>query len=156
MDTDRMLREHIVKLLRGGSAHATFEQAMAGFPPEQINEKPQHLPYSAWELLEHLRIAQWDILEFMVNPHYQEPTWPADYWPAEPGSREAWQRSLEAFGDDLETICALALDPKTDLYAKIPHGSGQTYLREFLLVADHNAYHLGQMVMLRRLLGAWE
>jgi hypothetical protein len=150
-----VLREHIVKLLRGGSAHATFEQAVAGFPLEQINEKPEHLPYSAWELLEHLRLAQWDILDFMVNSDYEELDWPDDYWPSELGNAGSWQESLEAFADDLETICALALDPKTDLYTKIPHGLDQTYLREFLLVADHNAYHLGQMVMLRRLLEIW-
>lgn len=155
MDTDSMLREHILKLLRGGNAHATFQQAIQGFPLEQINLKPGGLPYSAWDLLEHLRIAQWDILDFMVNPNYQELDWPKDYWPTAEGDPQRWQQSVKAFDKDFEEICRLAQDSKVRLFERIPHGSGQTYLREFLLVADHNAYHTGQLVMLRRLLAAW-
>jgi len=156
MDNNRVLREHILQLLRGGNAHTTLEHAVENFPLEKMNQKPPHLPYSAWDLLEHLRIAQHDILDFMVNPDYKELTWPKDYWPSEEGSTKKWRESLRALEDDLEAICALARDPQTKVYDKIPHGSGQTYLREFLLVADHNAYHIGQLVVLRRLLEAWD
>ncbi|MCL6525392.1 MAG: DinB family protein [Thermaceae bacterium] len=149
------LRAQIQQLLRGGNAHVPFAQAVEGFPLERVNQRPQGLPYSAWDLLEHLRIAQRDILDFMVNPHYKEPQWPQDYWPSRPGDAQTWQTSLHSFEGDLERIIHLALDPQIQLDAAIPHGQGQTYLREFLLAADHNAYHIGQLVLLRRLLGAW-
>lgn len=155
MDSDQNLREHLLKLLQGGSAHATVSQATQGFPLDKINLKPGDLPYSAWDLLEHLRIAQRDILDFMVNPAYQELQWPQDYWPSQPGNAQKWQQSLADFARDFEEISRLAQDPKVPLFERIPQGSGQTYLREFLLVADHNAYHTGQLVMLRRLLDAW-
>lgn len=149
------LRAQIQQLLRGGNAHVPFAQAVEGFPLERVNQRPQGLPYSAWDLLEHLRIAQRDILDFMVNPHYKEPHWPQDYWPSRPGDAQTWQASVHSFEGDLERMIHLALDPQIQLDAAIPHGQGQTYLREFLLAADHNAYHIGQLVLLRRLLGAW-
>lgn len=156
MDEGGALREHILQLLRGGNAHPTFEGAAGGFPLARINQKPGHLPYSAWGLLEHLRIAQHDILDFMVNPAYQRLEWPKNYWPTSAGDAKKWHKSVRAFEDDLEAICDLARSPKTKLYEKIPRGGRQTYLRESLLGADHKAYHLGQLIMLRRLLDVWE
>ncbi len=120
--------------------------------------KLERLPYTAWQLLEHVRLAQWDILDFSHNPDYREKKFPDDYWPKTeaPPNEEAWRKSVAAFRHDLKEMQKLVENPKTDLFAKIPWGDGQTILREALLVADHNAYHLGQLVMLRRLLGAWE
>ena len=155
-DKDRSLREHLLYLLRGGGAHVNFEDAVKDFPAELINAKAEGVPYTPWALLEHMRIAQWDILEFSRSAAHTSPDWPEGYWPA-PG-REAgagdWQRSVEAFRADLAAVCALVEDPAGDLYARIPHGDGQTLLREALLVADHNAYHLGALVTLRRTLEA--
>jgi DinB superfamily len=158
MSSDKALREHLVKLLNGGNAHADFKAAMKDFPAELRGKTPKGAEHSPWELLEHMRIAQWDILDFSRNLNYKARKWPDDYWPgtAAPPEAKAWDRSMRAFGKDLKEMCALVSDEKTDLFAKIPHGDGQTILREALLVADHNAYHLGQMVLLRRLLGAWK
>jgi len=154
---DSSLREHLLYLLRGGGAHLDFEKAIAGLPDELRGAKPSGLPFSAWSLLEHMRIAQWDILEFSRDAKHTSPSWPEGYWPIAdaPPSPEAWDRSVAAFRADRKAMEQLVANPKTDLNAKIPHGEGQTILREALLVADHNAYHLGQFVMLRRLLGAW-
>jgi uncharacterized damage-inducible protein DinB len=158
MSKDKALREHLIKLLEGGNAHADFKTAIKGFPVELRGKTPKGAEHSAWELLEHLRIAQWDILDFSRNPDYKAPKWPEGYWPetAAPPDEKAWDKSVRAFGRDLKAMCALVSDEKTDLFAKIPHGDGQTVLREALLVADHNSYHLGQVVLLRRLLGAWK
>ncbi|MGO9338148.1 MAG: DinB family protein [Terracidiphilus sp.] len=158
MADDKALREHLVKLLNGGDAHADLEQAIASFPAELRGKTPKGAEHSPWELLEHMRIAQQDILDFSINPGYKEKEWPKDYWPAtaEPPDPKAWDRSINGFCEDLKALSALAEDKKTDLFAKIPHGDGQTILREILVVADHNSYHLGQMVLLRRLLGAWK
>jgi hypothetical protein len=157
MADDKALRQHLVKLLKGGDAHADFEHAIADFPAELRGKTPKGAEHSPWELLEHLRIAQQDILDFSINPDYKEKEWPKEYWPATdaPPDPKAWDRSINAYCEDLKALCALAEDPKTDLFAKIPHGDGQTILREILVVADHNSYHLGQLVLLRRLLGAW-
>ncbi len=154
---DSSLREHLLYLLRGGGAHLDFEKAIAGLPDELRGAKPSGLPFSAWSLLEHMRIAQWDILEFSRDAKHTSPSWPEGYWPMSdaPPSPEAWDRGVAAFRADRKAMEQLVANPKTDLNAKIPHGEGQTILREALLVADHNAYHLGQLVMLRRLLGAW-
>ncbi len=154
---DSSLREHLLYLLRGGGAHLDFEKAIAGLPTELRGAKPSGLPFSAWGLLEHMRIAQWDILEFSRDPKHTSPAWPEGYWPATdaPPSIEAWDRSVAAFRADRKAMERLVAADKTDLHAQIPHGDGQTILREALLVADHNAYHLGQLVLLRRLLGAW-
>jgi uncharacterized damage-inducible protein DinB len=154
---DKSLREHLLYLLKGGGAHLNFEQAIADLPVELRDRKPPEAAHTVWQLFEHMRIAQWDILEFSRNPQHVSPDWPSGYWPT-PGispDQKAWEASVEAFRRDLRAMEKLVADPATDLFAKIPHGDGQTILREALLVADHNAYHLGQIVQLRRLLGAW-
>lgn len=152
-----MLREEVVKLLGGGSAHADFDKAVANFPAGLRGVRPESTPHSGWELLEHLRIAQWDMLEFSRNPRHESPEWPAGYWPAgpEPPSARAWDDSVAAFRADLRAMQALVGDAKSDLFTPFPHGQGQTLLREALQLADHNAYHIGELVFLRRLLGAW-
>ena len=155
---EKILREHLVNLLRGGGAHLDFDSAVKSIPAALRGRRPARSPHSPWELIEHLRIGQWDILEFCRNAKHQSPKWPEGYWPksAAPPSASAWSKSIRAFRADLEAMCALVADPRTDLYARIPHGDGQTVLREALLIADHNAYHLGQLVLVRRLLGAWK
>lgn len=158
MDPDTALRDHLSRLLDWEDAHAGFAAVVEGVPFAQQGLTPAGLPYSAWQLLEHMRMTQNDILEFCRNPEYEEPSWPEDYWPktsAPPGA-DAWRLSVHAFRRDREALKALAADPKVDLFATIPHGSGQTYLREILLVADHSAYHLGQLLLVRRLLGNWQ
>jgi len=155
--TDAQLRDQLVKLLEWKEAHAGFDKAVAGIPPDLRGKQPSGL-HSPWQLLEHLRIAQHDILEFCRNPQYEEMHWPDDYWPPspEPPSARAWDESLERYREDRNAMQALARDTSLDLAAKIPHGSGQTYLREILLVADHCAYHVGQLIVVRKLLGAWD
>jgi hypothetical protein len=157
MDKDKALRDHLLYLLRGGGAHLSFDDAAGGLAPEHRGAKAPGTPHSAWRLLEHMRIAQWDILEFSRNAEHVSPPFPNGYWPDgdAPPDEAAWERSVEAFRADLRAMEGLVADPATDLYAPIPHGEGQTILREALLVADHNAYHLGQLVMVRRALGAW-
>ena len=152
------LRQHVINLLNGGNAHATFDAAVKNFPPELRGKKPKGAEYSAWQLLEHLRIAQWDILEFSRDPKHQSPEWPSGYWPAKPAPPDdkAWDKSVRAFRRDLKELCDMVADEAVDLFARIPLGDGQTVLREALLVADHNAYHIGQLVLVRRLLGAWK
>jgi hypothetical protein len=153
----KQLREHLRYLLNGGGAHTRFDDVAKNMPEESRGAKPNGLPHSAWMLLEHLRLAQWDILEFSRNSKHKSPTWPDGYWPKTeaPPSTVAWNRSVHQFRKDLKTMQDLVADPKTDLYARIPWGDGQSILREALLLADHNAYHLGQLVDVRRLLGAW-
>ncbi len=152
------LHEHLIYLLGGGGAHAKFDDVIKDMPEKLRGVKPEGLPHSAWMLLEHLRIAQWDILEFSRNAKHNSPEWPEGYWPRTeaPPTLTAWNKSVQQFRKDLEEMQDLVANPKTDLYARIPWGDGQTILREALLVADHNAYHLGQLVDLRRLLGAWK
>ena len=154
---DRSLREHLVYLLTGGGAHVSFDAAVARFPASLRGARHPGVPYSAWEILEHLRIAQWDILEFSRNPKHVSPEWPAGHWPRSkaPSSARAWAQSIKAFKVDLLAMVKLVENPRTDLFARIPHGDGQTVLREALLVADHNSYHLGQLVLLRKMLKAW-
>ena len=151
------LREHLLYLLRGGGAHLDFEKTFAGLPPESRGVKAAGTPHTPWQLLEHLRIAQWDILDFCRNSQYKELEFPAGYWPRTdaPPDDAAWEKSLAAFRADLKAMQDLVANPSTNLFARIPHGQGQTILREALLVADHNAYHFGQLVLVRRLLGAW-
>ena len=155
-DRDRSLREHLLYLLRGGGAHIKFEDAIDGFPAEFYNARAEGVPYTPWQLLEHMRIAQWDILEFSRSAAHVSPKWPEGYWPEEgvAADEDDWRRSVEGFRADLRAVEALVEDGSNDLYAKIPHGEGQTLLREALLVADHNAYHLGALVTLRRALEA--
>ena len=152
------LRQHLLDLLRGHNAHVDFDAALSDIPSKLRGVKPPGASYTAWQLLEHMRIAQWDILEFSRNPKHKSPAWPEGYWPKTeaPPSAASWNNSLRSFRADLKGMAKLVADKKTDLYAKIPHGTGQTILREALLVADHNAYHLGQIVLLRRLLGIWK
>jgi uncharacterized damage-inducible protein DinB len=158
MSTDQSLRHHLLELLRGGSAHLGFDQAIEGLPADLRGARTQELPHTPWQLLEHLRLAQWDILEFSRDPKHVSPKWPEGYWPetAAPPDDSAWDRSVEQLRSDLQAMQDLVADPQTDLFAKIPWGEGQTILREALLVADHNAYHLGQLVTLRQALGAWQ
>jgi hypothetical protein len=148
------LRKHLDNLLRMKGAHLSLEAAVADFPVALRGAKPAGVPHSAWELLEHMRLAQEDILDFSRNPNYRERKFPDDYWPATeaPPSEEAWATSVERFQNDMQAMQALIADTGHDLLAKIPHGKGQTLLREALLVADHNAYHLGQLMFLRKML----
>ena len=152
------VREQVVALLRGGNAHVAFDQVIKDFPAKLRGIKPNGAPHTAWQLLEHMRIAQWDILEFSRSSKHVSPAWPSGYWPKteKPLNSDAWEKAIVSFKKDLKAIQKLIEDPKTDLYATIPHGTGQNILREALLVADHNAYHLGQLVLLRRLLGVWK
>lgn len=158
MPDDQALRLHLVQLLEGGHAHASFDHATRGFPVEKAGERPQGLPYSAWELLEHMRIAQHDILRFSQSAEHRSPEWPSGYWPKAPTPRhqDEWAKSLKQFLGDLAEFLAMVRDPKSDLYTPFPWGDGQTLLREALLIADHNSYHLGQLVLVRRLLGSWK
>jgi hypothetical protein len=158
MSNDAALRQHLVSLLTEANAHATFDDAVKDLPAGLRGRVPKGAQHSPWQLLEHLRIAQWDILEFSRNPKHKSPDWPGEYWPAspEPPDDKAWDKSVRAFRKDLKEMCDLVSDPSTDLYAKIPHGDGQTILREALVTADHNAYHVGQLVLQRILLGAWK
>lgn len=156
-DPNQSLREHLVELLTGGHAHAKFEDAIKGLPEKLRGAKPQNFPHSPWMILEHLRLAQSDILEFSRNKKHESPKWPEGYWPkTEAPSEEAWTKSVDQFESDLSAMKDLIKNPSTDLFAKIPWGDGQTILREALLVADHNAYHVAQLVDVRRLLGDWK
>jgi DinB family protein len=156
--SEKTLREYLQKVLNWHDAHADWKAALAGIPAKARGAKPKGAPYSVWELLEHARLAQWDLLEFCRNPKHVSPDWPSGYWPKSPAppSAAAWGKSVREFFRDLEEMQKLVADPKTDLYAPIPWGDGQTILREVLLLADHNAYHLGQIVLVRRLVGAWK
>lgn len=155
--SDKALREHVLYLLQGGGAHLGFEQATSDLPEDLRGAKVAGSTHSPWRLLEHLRICQWDILEFSRNPQHVSPEFPDGYWPDgdAPPDAGAWDRSVSQFRSDLQAMMDLVANPEIDLTARIPHGDGQTILREALLVADHNAYHLGQLVFLRRCLGAW-
>jgi DinB superfamily len=150
-------RAALARLLDWEDAHASFEKVVAGLDSELQGQVPPGLPYSPWQLLEHLRLTQEDILEFCRNPNYEERRWPDEYWPTTPAppSPRSWSESVKGFLRDREALKQLALDPKLDLLGEVPAGQGQTYLRELLLVADHTAYHLGELVVVRRALGAW-
>ena len=152
---DKLLREHLLYLLRDGGAHTDFDHAIGDWPVQLAGAKVANFPHTAWMLLEHMRIAQWDILEFSRNPRHKSPPWPEGYWPESemPPSEKAWKDSMAAFKKDLRAMEQLVANPRADLCAKLPWGDGQTILREALLVADHNAYHLGQLVMLRKCIG---
>jgi len=151
------LREQLVSLLKGGQAHVHFMDAIEGFPEAKRGAFVEGLPHTGWQLLEHVRIVQWDILEFSRDAKHVSPGFPEGYWPKTPGPPDdaAWEKSVQSFQHDLQEMTKLVKNPKTDVHAAIPHGQGQTVLREALLLADHNAYHLGQLVDLRRALGAW-
>jgi hypothetical protein len=154
---DRVIREQLIALLKGGSAHVHFADVVEDFPERQRGTFAPGLKHTAWQLLEHARIAQWDILEFSRNPQHVSPNFPGGYWPKTPGppTDDAWVKSWKTFQRDLDQMIALIGAPQTDLYAKISHGEGQTVLREALVLADHNSYHLAQLVDLRRAFGSW-
>jgi DinB family protein len=158
MAGDTKLRKDVLDLLRGGHAHIGFKKAVSGMPEELRGRKPRGAPYTAWQQVEHMRICQWDILEYIRNPGHVSPEWPSGYWPQPaPSTKTAWDKSVRAFHADLKALEDMAGDPATDLLGKVPHDpDGPTILHEMLLVADHNAYHLGQLIVLRRILGAWE
>ena len=153
---DQALREQLISLLAGGNAHISFEDFVKDFPVEKCSERIEGIPYTAWQVLEHMRIAQWDILEFSRDAKHVSPKWPKGYWPDqdEVGDAAKWNETVEKFRDDLKQIENLVNDPTNDLFARIPHGTGQTILREALLVADHNANHLGALSVMKRLLKA--
>ncbi len=157
MTADPRIRRQLAHLLTWGDAHVTFDAAVAGLPAPARGKVPRGLPYSPWQLLEHMRLAQADILEFCVSKRYREKQWPKDYWPTSPTppSARAWSASVTGFKRDRRRLERLALDPRRDLLARVPAGSGQTLLREIVLAADHTAYHVGQLVAVRRLLGQW-
>ncbi|HEX7124054.1 MAG TPA: DinB family protein [Gemmatimonadaceae bacterium] len=156
-NTSAAVRELLGRSLAWEDAHAAFDKAVRDMPENLRGTRPEGWPHSAWELLEHLRLVQCDILDFCRNANYVEPHWPDDYWPKSPAppARDAWDRSVDQFVRDRAALQALVADPATDLFAPIPHGSGQTILREIILVVDHTAYHVGQLIMVRRALGAW-
>ncbi len=158
MDPIQKLRAEVDRLLAGQGAHADFDAAVAGFPEKLQGTRPPGAPHSAWELLEHLRLAQLDMLEFSRNPKHVSAAWPEGYWPKgpEPQNAAAWDHSIKSFQHDLSAMRKLVSDPKSDLFTPFAHGDGQTLLREALQLADHNAYHVGELIFLRRLLGAWK
>src|SRR6266480_7453557 len=150
---DQSLREQLISLLKGGNAHLSFEDFVKDFPVEKCGRRIEGLPYTAWQVLEHMRIAQWDILEFSRDPNHVSPEWPKGYWPNvdEVGSPDLWHETVEKFRQDLQSMQELVADSATDLFAQIPHGTGQTILREALLLADHNSNHLGALIVMSRL-----
>jgi len=156
MDTEtKIVINEITKLLKGGGAHAGLKDALDKLPAKLRGAKPDGLPYSIWQLTEHIRITQWDMLQFCVEAQHQSPKWPEEYWPKEnePENDEAWAQSVKQINDDLDEFISLL--KKADIYKKIPHGSGQTILREALQIADHTAYHTAEIIVIRRLLKAW-
>ncbi len=158
MKDHKALRRHVLELLVAQHAHVDLETVLKDFPANLRGKKPKGAPHTAWQLLEHIRIAQWDILEFSRDRKHVSPKWPEGYWPktAAPPSTAAWNRSISEVRKSRTAMEKLIASEKSDLFTPIPHGTGQTLLREALLIADHNAYHIGQLVLLRRLLGAWK
>ena len=157
MDHDRGLRHQLANLLRDGNAHMPFGEAVADFPPERINARPPNVEYTFWHLLEHLRLTQADILAYLKDADYEEPEWPKEYWPAREAraTPDDWDASVAAFRRDLDEIVAIVTDEATDLFAAVPSNGEHTVLREVLLVADHNAYHIGELGILRQVEAAW-
>ncbi|MFQ5436216.1 MAG: DinB family protein [Anaerolineae bacterium] len=157
MNSDKVLREQLLALLRGGNAHLGFENAIAEFPPAHINTRPPNVPYTPWHLLEHIRIAQWDILEFIRNPDHVSPKWPQGYWPPQDAKADEvdWEKTIRDFRAGLQTLQDIVRDPATDFFAPIPHAKSYTIFREILLVADHNAFHIGEFSILRQVMETW-
>jgi hypothetical protein len=157
MNSDQVLRAELLRLLQGGHAHMDIDQAAADFPVDSINVQAPNVPYTPWHLLEHIRITQWDILEFVRDPRHVSPQWPKEYWP-DPAAKtdEAhWKATLEGIRSDLRALVAIVQDPTTDFFGPIPHAKDYNILREILLVADHNAYHIGEFGILRQVMGTW-
>lgn len=157
MNFDEVAREQLLNLLRGGNAHMNFDQAVADFPMDKINLQPPNVPYTPWHLLEHIRIAQWDILEFIRNPAHVSPSWPQGYWPNRDveAHENDWNETIESFRRDLQALQDVVVDSDVDLYAPIPHAQDYTIFREILVVSDHNAYHIGEFAILRQVMGTW-
>lgn len=157
-NSDKLARTQLLEMLKGGAAHLTFDDAIAGLAPSLRGAKPPGQPHTPWRLLEHMRIAQWDILEFIRNPKHKSPKWPDQYWPQgdAPTKSSEWDDSVKKFHTDAKAIQKLVADPANNLFAPLPHGEGQSLFREAMLVVDHTAYHLGQLVIVRRMLGAWK
>ena len=155
--SDKLIIQQITDLLTGGNAHVTLEDATGNLSLGNVSKKPDNLPYSIWQLVEHIRITQWDIVEFSRDPDYQSPEWPAGYWPKEeaPANEKEWKNTLEQIKKDRQEFVELLNAPAVDLYTPFPHGSGQNLLREALLISDHTSYHLGQIILVRRLLNDW-
>lgn len=152
-----ILRQHLIDLLQGGEAYTSFEDIVAQFPAEQMNTPAPHVSYTPWHLLEHLRIAQWDILEFIRNPAHVSAPWPEGYWPSQDARTDeaGWNQTIASFRANHQALQDLVADPTTDLMTPLPHGTGQTVLREILVIADHNAYHIGEFAILRQVMQTW-
>ena len=157
MTNQNILRQQLVQLLSGRNAHMSFEDAVNEFPMELINTQPPNVPYTFWHLIEHLRIAQWDILDFIKNPNYIAPDWPTGYWPETDSSAtpEGWTNSVSQFLRDRKELVELVQNPNIDLFSDLEHAPGYTVLREIIVVADHNAYHIGELGILRQVMSAW-
>lgn len=157
-DTNAVVIKALKELINGGHAHVTFEDAVKELPAKLRGEVPENMPYSVWQLVEHIRITQWDILEFSRNPKHQSPPWPEGYWPKEhaPKDANAWKESIAQVNRERKEFLKLLDEPGVDLYTPFEHGSGQNLLREAMLIADHTSYHTGEIIVLRRLLGAWD
>ncbi len=157
MDTEKTIREQLLDLLGGGKAHMNFDEGVDRFPIKAANSNPPNSDYTPWRLLEHMRIAQWDILEFIRNPKHVSPPWPEGYWPREGKKADAkeWKKSVSGFRKDLTAMKRIVKDPKTKLLAPMAHAKDYTILREVLTLADHNAYHLGEFAMMREIMGTW-
>lgn len=153
-DAQKVVKKQLLDLLRGGNAHMSFDEAVSGFPIKHINKKPPNVPYSFWHLLEHMRSVQWDILEFIRNPEHVSPDWPSGYWPPEnnKAGKALWEKTIKDFRADLRAVTSLVRNAKTDFYGPIPHAKDYTIFREILLVADHNAYHIGEFIILRQVM----
>ena len=157
MDRDRRLRDQLIGLLREGNAHMPFAEAVADFPDALINARPPNVPYTFWHLIEHLRLTQADILVYVTRTDYEEPEWPREYWPAPEAqaTKADWDASVAAFRRDLDALVAIVADERTDLFATVPSNDEHTFLREALIVADHNAYHVGELAILRQVVDGW-
>jgi len=157
MESETELRKQLLALLRGGNAHMGFDDAVADFPIEAINTNPPNVPYTPWHLLEHLRLTQWDILEFIRNPGYVSPKWPEGYWPSKQkqADRTEWEETIRKYKADLADLEEIVMNPATNFTADLPHAPGYNVLREIQLVSDHNAYHIGEFCILRQVMGTW-
>ncbi|HZD57438.1 MAG TPA: DinB family protein [Anaerolineales bacterium] len=157
MNSDKVARDQLLALLRGGNAHMPYDQAVADFPINKINTRPPNVPYTPWHLLEHMRLTQWDILEFIKNPRHVSPPWPDGYWPDRDAQADqaAWQKTIQSFRADLKALQDIVQDPDTDLYAPIAHARNYTIFREILVVSDHSSYHIGEFAILRQVMGTW-
>jgi hypothetical protein len=156
--SDTAITDQLVALLTQANAHATFDQSVKNIPFKKLGTTPENLPYSIWMLVEHIRIAQADILDFSINAYYKGLKWPEEYWPAEqaPKDEQSWQKSVEQIRQDRQTFIDLLNNPGADLFTPFPHGEGQNLFREALLIADHNSYHTGQIILIRRSLNDWD